>query len=131
MPSRTSLQTCWKIMGSLVKPATLAFVHISDDLSNGPHLEVNETVELRAGHTQVTSSCSETTFSASEGNFAHIDRQFGNLYTDPSCHRPAMSCNRFGTTRHRRPPALPAYGCMFGRVGQATSSLLYFAVCPK
>jgi hypothetical protein len=126
-----NLQARWKIMGTLVTPATLAFVHISDDLPNRPHLEVNDAIELGAGDTKLGPSRTETTFNASEGNFAHIDRQLGNLHTDALCHRPAMPCYHFGTVRHRRPPALPAYGCMLGRIGQATSSLLYFAVCPR
>jgi hypothetical protein len=62
-------------MGTLVSYAALAFVHISDDLPNGPHLEVNDAIELGADDTQVASSCSETTLSASERHFAHIARQ--------------------------------------------------------
>jgi hypothetical protein len=93
MPFRPSLQPCWKIMGTLVTPATWAFVHISDDLSNDPHLEVNDAIELRADDTQVASSCSETTLGASESRFAHIDGLLGNLHADASCHRPAgASC---------------------------------------
>jgi hypothetical protein len=105
--------------GPLVTPARLAHVNISDDLPNGPHLEVNDAIQLRAGDTQVVSSCSETTLGASESHFAHIDGQLGNPHADASCHRPAMPCYRFGTVRHRRPPALLVCGCLFGRVGQA------------
>jgi hypothetical protein len=42
-----------KIVGPGVTPTTLAHVNISDDLSNGLHLEVNEAVELGAGDTKL------------------------------------------------------------------------------
>jgi hypothetical protein len=87
------------------KPATFAYVNISDDLPNGPHLEVNDTIELRAGDTQVASSSADTTLSASESRFAHIDGQLGNPHADASCH---VLCYRFGIVRQPRPPALPA-----------------------
>jgi hypothetical protein len=118
-PSRPILRAGYKTVGPLVTPARLAHVNISDDLPNGPHLEVNDAIQLRAGDTQVASSCSETTLGASESHFAHIDGQLGNPHADASCHRPAMPCYRFGTVRHRRPPALLVCGCLFGRVGQA------------
>ena len=87
-------------MGTLVSYAALAFVHISDDLPNGPHLQINEAIELGAGDTKVATSCAQTTLSASESRFAHIDRQLGNLHADALCHRPAMSRHLFGTVRH-------------------------------
>jgi hypothetical protein len=94
------LQARWKIVSPLVRPATLARVKINDDLPNGPHLQINEAIELGAGDTKVATSCAQTTLSASESRFAHIDRQLGNLHADALCHRPAMSCHLFGTVRH-------------------------------
>jgi hypothetical protein len=94
------LQARWEIVSPLAKPATPARVKISDDLPNGPHLQVNEAIELGAGDTKVATSCAQTTLSASKSRFAHIDRQLGNLHADALCHRPAMSCHLFGTVRH-------------------------------
>jgi hypothetical protein len=123
------LQDWWKSVGPLVTATTFAYLDIGDDLPNGRHLEVNDAIELRAGDTQVASSCADTTLSASEGHFAHINGQLGNLQADALCHRPAMSCHLFGIVRHPRAPALPGSWLVLGRVGQAIGSLSYFAVC--
>jgi hypothetical protein len=84
MPSRRILQDWWKSV--LVPPATFAYLDISDDLPNGRHLDVNDAIELRASDTKVASGCADTTLSASEGHFAHIDGQLGNLHADALCH---------------------------------------------
>jgi hypothetical protein len=121
-------QACRQIMGTLVTPATLAFVHITDDLPNGRHLEINDALELRANDTHFVSSCADTTLSASEGYFMHIDGQLGNLHADALCHRPAMSSHFFGTVRHLVLPRCQLW-FVLGRVGWTISSLLHFAVC--
>jgi hypothetical protein len=72
-------------------------IDISDDLPNGPHLEVNDAIELRAGDTKLAPSRPETTLSASESCFAHFDWQIGYLDANAPCHRPAMLCCRFDT----------------------------------
>jgi hypothetical protein len=117
-------------VGASVTPATLARVKISDDLPNGPHLQINEAIELGAGDTKFVPRFAETTLGPSESHFAHINGQLGNLHADALCHRPAMLCYRFRTVRHPRAPALPGSWLMLGRVGQAIGSLLHFAVCP-
>jgi hypothetical protein len=75
-----------KTVGPRATPTTLAHFHISDDLSNGLHLEVSEAVELGAGDTKLAPSRTQTVFSASERHLAHIDGQLGNPHADPSCH---------------------------------------------
>jgi hypothetical protein len=111
-------------VGSLV---TFAYVNFSDDLPNGSHLEVNDAIKLRAGDTKLAPSGTETTLSASEGYFAQFDWQVSYLDADALCHRPAMSYPLFGIVR--QPSFLPRCQSVLGRAGQATGSLLDFAVC--
>jgi hypothetical protein len=75
----------------LVTSATLAHVNIGDDLPNGPHLEVNEAIELGAGDTKLGPDRAQTIFSASEGAFAHLHRQLRDLCANALCHSPAMT----------------------------------------
>jgi hypothetical protein len=86
-------------------------------------LEVNKSIELRAGHTKFVPRFAETTLGPSESRFAHINGQLGNLHADALCHRPAMLCYRFRTVRHPRAPALPGSRLVLGRFGQAIGSL--------
>jgi hypothetical protein len=76
-----------------------ANVYISDYLPNGPHLKVNNAIELRAGDTQLVSSRAETALNASESCLTPFDWQLGYLNGDALCHRPAMLCYRFVMAR--------------------------------
>jgi hypothetical protein len=94
-------------------------------------LEVNDAIELRAGDTKLAPRIAQTTLGASESHFAHVDWQLGNLNADALCLRPAMLCNLLGIVRQPSSSRAASSWLVLGRVGQATGSLLYFAVYPK
>jgi hypothetical protein len=63
-------------------------------------LEIDEAIELLAGDTQLAPGLAQTDFSASERNFAHVDRQLSDLGADALCHSPAMTRYRIEIVRH-------------------------------
>jgi hypothetical protein len=52
---------------------TSANVQISNDLTNGSHLEIDEALELLASDPQLAPGRAQTSFSASQSDFAHFD----------------------------------------------------------
>jgi hypothetical protein len=64
-------------------------------------LEINDAIELLAGDTQLAPGRAQTSFSASESDLAHSDRQLSDLRADALCHRPAMTRYRVEILRHR------------------------------
>jgi hypothetical protein len=103
---------------------TSADVSVRDDLANGPHLDVDNALELRAGHTKLPPSFAETTLNASENCFACLDWQLGYLSADALRHRPATFCCLNSVVRQSSSSQL-----VLGRVGRAIGSLSNFAVC--
>jgi hypothetical protein len=103
---------------------TSANISVRDDLANGPHLDVNNALELRAGDTKLPPSFAETTLNASESCFACLDWQLGYLSADALRHRPATFCCLNGVVRQSSCSQL-----VLGRVSRALGSLSNFAVC--
>jgi hypothetical protein len=106
-------------------------VNVSDYLPNGPHLEVNDAIELRAADAEVAPGRPETMLNAGESYFAYIDWQLSYLDADALRHRAAMSCYRFGIVRQPSSSRAASPLLVLGHVGQAIGSLSYFAVCPR
>jgi hypothetical protein len=99
---------------------TSANVQVRNDLTNGSHFKIDEALELLASHPQLAAGRAEASFSARQSDFAHFDRQLGDLRADALCHRPAMTCYRVEILRH---PVLPRFRLtVLGRIGRLIGS---------
>jgi hypothetical protein len=85
---------------------TSANVNVCNDLPNGPHLKIDDEIELLDGDAPLAPNLTQTTFSAGEGNFAHFDWQLSYLHANALGHPPALICYRVGVFRHLVLPRL-------------------------
>jgi hypothetical protein len=71
-----------------------------DDLTDGPHLKIDDEIELLASDTPLAPNLTQTTFSAGESNFAHFGRQLSYLHANALGHRPALMSYRVKSLWH-------------------------------